>query len=91
MPDQIVEAYALSQESVRLMKEAIMRVLLAYPEGLKNSEIGRLLGVNADFLDDQQGWFCYTILKIMEQEKIVEQTESRGPWKLQQIVKKNKT
>ncbi len=68
-----------------------MRVLIAHPEGLKNSEIGRLLGVNADFLDDQQGWFCYTILKIMEQERIVEQPVPRGPWKLQQIVKMPKS
>jgi hypothetical protein len=64
------------------MKSAIIRVLADHPDGLKNSELGRRLGVNADFLDDQQGWFQYTVLKIMELERTVEQAKLRGPWRL---------
>lgn len=83
MPAQVnIEAYELAQEAVSLMKSAIIRILADSPEGLKNSEIGRRLGVNADFLDDQQGWFQYTVLKIMELERTVEQTKPRGPWRL---------
>ncbi|MBX3111948.1 MAG: hypothetical protein KF857_08060 [Fimbriimonadaceae bacterium] len=85
MPSPVnIEAYELAQEAVSLMKSAIIRVLADHPEGLKNSEIGRRLGVNADFLDDQQGWFQYTVLKIMELERTVEQPKSRGPWRLVQ-------
>jgi len=64
------------------MKSAIVRVLSDHPSGLKNSELGRRLGVNADFLNDQQGWFQYTVLKIMELERTVVQSKPRGPWKL---------
>jgi hypothetical protein len=83
MPSPVnIEAYDLAQEAVSLMKSAIIRVLADHPDGLKNSEIGRQLGVNADFLDDQQGWFQYTVLKIMELERTVEQAKPRGPWRL---------
>ncbi len=83
MPASInIEAYELAQEAISLMKSAIVRILTDHPKGLKNSEIGRSLGVNADFLDDQQGWFQYTVLKIMELERTVEQEKARGPWRL---------
>jgi hypothetical protein len=81
-PELNVEAYDLAQEGILLLKGAIIRVLADHPEGLKNSDIGRRLGVNADFLADQQGWFQYTVLKIMELERTVEQVRSRGPWRL---------
>jgi hypothetical protein len=76
------EAFRLAQESVALMKAAIYKLLANHPEGLKNSYIGRALGVNADFIDDQQGWFSYTVLKMMEIDRTVEQTKARGPWRL---------
>ena len=87
MTENEILAFAKAQEALALTKEAILRVLSQYPNGLKNSEIGRLLGVNADFLEEQSGWFCYTVLKIMEMDRSVEQTVPKGPWKLKQIVK----
>ncbi len=90
MTQHDVESYGLAQEAVCRMKEAVLRTLKAHPEGLRNSELGRLLGVNADFLGDQQGWFCYTILKIMELERIVEQPVPKGPWVLRNVVKISK-
>ncbi|HWP30817.1 MAG TPA: hypothetical protein VNK96_03690 [Fimbriimonadales bacterium] len=80
-----IEAYDLAQEGVILVKRAIRRVFQAHPEGLRNSVIGRLLGVNADFLEDQQGWFQYTVLKIMERERTVEQVKPRGSWRLMRM------
>lgn len=77
-----IEAYEMAQEAVTLMKSAIIRLLADNPAGLKGSEIGRMLGVNADFIEGNDGWFQWTILKIMELEKTVEQKKPRGPWTL---------
>lgn len=85
-----IEAYEMAQEAVTQMKSAIIRLLADNPEGLRNSDIGRMLGVNADFLDDQQGWFPYTVLKIMELERTVEQKKPRGPWTLRPVAKGSK-
>ncbi|MBS1723813.1 MAG: hypothetical protein JSS66_12775 [Armatimonadetes bacterium] len=85
-----VEAYEMAQEAVTLMKSAIIRVLLEHPDGLRNSEIGRLLGVNADFIEGNDGWFQYTVLKIMELDRTVEQKKPRGPWTLRSGGKESK-
>ena len=77
-----VEAYDMAQEAICLLKRAIIRVLSNHPDGLKAVEIGRALGTNADFLEDQPGWIQHTVLKILELERSVEQTTSRGPWRL---------
>lgn len=77
-----VEAYELAQKSVVLMKKAIVVLLTSSPNGMSNTEIGRRLGVNGDFLGNQSGWFAYTVLKIMEAEHTVVQVKSRGPWRM---------
>lgn len=64
------------------MKAAIAKTLANHPAGLKNAQIGRLLGVNADSIKDQDGWFQWTVLKFMEAEGTVTQTKERGPWVL---------
>jgi hypothetical protein len=79
-----IEAYELAQNALALLKSAIVRVLINHPEGLRATDIGRLLGVNGDFLKDQQGWFQYTVLKLMELERTVVQEKKGGPWTLPQ-------
>jgi hypothetical protein len=84
MPNELdIEAYDMAQEAVTLMKGAILRLLAKHPEGLKATDIGRMLGVNGDaFAKGQEGWFQWTILKIMEAERTVEQVKDRGPWRI---------
>jgi len=77
-----IEAYQMAQQAVSLMKIAIVRLLSESPEGLKNSDIGRRLGVNGDHLGGQPGWFPWTVLKMMELDRTVEQPVPKGPWKL---------
>lgn len=77
-----IEAYDLAQEAMACLKSAIIRLLAEHPEGMKAVDIGRALGTNADFLEDQSGWLQYTVLKILELERAVEQPVSRGPWRL---------
>lgn len=79
------EAYELAQDSFLLMKKAIVRLLADHPDGLKNAEIGRALGVNGDNLKDQAGWYPWTVLKQMELEGTVEQASERGPWRLKHL------
>lgn len=77
-----IDAYDMAQEALVMMKGAIVRLLIANPDGLKARDIGRLLGVNADVLEGQEGWFQWTVLKMMEAERTVEQPKERGPWML---------
>lgn len=80
-----LEAFGLAQDALSTMKQAIVMLLNEHEDGLQNAQIGRLLGTNGDFLEDQTGWFQWTVLKMLELESVVEQSEKRGPWKLKEI------
>lgn len=65
-----------------MLRIAVHRLLeSAPPEGLRNSEIGRSLGIYTGH-KGHQGHISRTILAMMEQEGVVKQQPESRHWKL---------
>jgi hypothetical protein len=73
--------YFLAQTAMAQLKAAIHQVLAEAPQGLKNSEIGRLLGIYMGHVD-HEGHIPRTCLALMESEGVVEQDKQTKLWKL---------
>ena len=64
------------------LKSAVYRVLLdAAPDGLRNVEIGKTLGIYTGHAK-HQGHIPRTLLAIMESEGVVEQDPATKYWRL---------
>lgn len=72
--------YFLAQTAMAQLKAAVHIVLgNAGPAGLKNSEIGRLLGIYTGHVE-HEGHIPRTLLAIMEAEGVVEQDKKTKVW-----------
>lgn len=73
--------YLLAQKAMAQLKAAIHMVLNDSPAGLKNSEIGRVLGIYMGHVE-HEGHIPRTLLAIMEAEGVVEQDGNTKVWTL---------
>lgn len=77
-----MEAYSLAQQAMQLLRIAIYKSLEASPdEGLRNSELGRVLGVYMGHAG-HQGHVTRTVLALMENEGAVVQDPENRKWRL---------
>ena len=53
---------SLAQEGLRQIETAILRLLDANPQGLRNADIARILGLNAAFRNRQRDYLTYSVL-----------------------------
>lgn len=75
-------AYAIAQEAITNLKVAIYQILMnAEPEGLKNVEIGKMLGIYMGH-KSHVGHIPRTLLALMENEGVVEQDSNTNTWRL---------
>lgn len=58
-----------AQRGLTLLKEAISELLTAKKEGLTNAEISTELDIQSDYLGAHQGYFCWSILGLLLNEK----------------------
>ena len=73
--------YAIAQRALADLKSAVYAVLRTAPgEGLRNADIGRLLGIYAGHIG-HEGHIPRTVLALMEEEGIVQQ-DSEKRWTL---------
>ena len=80
--DSTALAYADAQAAMASLKSAVYRVLLdAAPDGLKNVDVGKTLGIHAGHLR-HEGHIPRTLLAIMESEGVVEQDPATKSWRL---------
>lgn len=80
--DTRAEAYALAQESMAGLKAAVHRLLsTAPPDGWKNADLGRLLGIYSGHVG-HEGHISRTVLGMMEAEGTVVQDEASKKWRL---------
>lgn len=78
--------YADAQEAIKILKLAIYRVLLdAGAKGMKNAEVGRVLGIYAGH-EGHEGHIPRTLLGMMQSEGVVEQDQRTKSWRLRMIV-----
>ena len=77
----MTEAYLLAQRALADLKAAIHMTLKNGPrEGLRNADVGRLLGIYAGH-EGHEGHIPRTLLAFMEKEGVVEQSD-KMLWKL---------
>ena len=77
------EAYALAQRALADLKSAIYLALVSGPkEGLRNSDVGRLLGIYSGHIG-HEGHIPRTLLGLMESEGVVEQDDEKR-WRVRQ-------
>ena len=73
--------YFLAQTAMAQLKAAIHIVLSRNQGGLRNSEIGRELGIYMGHVE-HEGHIPRTLLAIMEAEGVVEQDKKTKIWKI---------
>lgn len=79
---QLGEAYRDAQVAMATLKSLVRQVLeLGPPEGLKNSEIGRSLGIYSGHVE-HEGHISRTLLAMLEQEGVVQQDSQTKVWSL---------
>lgn len=79
------EAYKLAQKALAEIKTAIYQVLINAPEeGLRNADIGRILGIGYGHSGRHQDHIPRVLLEIMTTEGVVIQNEKTKKWKLRE-------
>ncbi len=73
--------YFMAQTAIAQLKAAIHILLKRKQDGLRNSEIGRELGIYMGHVE-HEGHIPRTLLAIMEAEGVVEQDKKTKLWRL---------
>lgn len=73
------QAYLMAQTAIAQLKAAIHQILAASPDGLKNSDIGRLLGIYMGHVK-HEGHIPRTLLAMMEAEGVAVQDPKTKLW-----------
>ena len=67
-------AHAIAQEGLRLIENAILRLLEANPQGLRNFEIAELLGLRSNSSGNQRNYLTYSVLgNLIDEGKIAKE------------------
>lgn len=82
--------YHLAQTAMAQLKASVHMVLSKNPIGMKNSEIGRELGIYMGHVE-HEGHIPRTLLAIMEAEGVVEQDKKTKIWRLSPTSHKDDT
>lgn len=78
-------AYLSAQTALVQLKAAVRQVLSeAEPDGLRNADIGRALGIYMGHVE-HEGHIPRTLLALMEAEGVVEQDKSTKLWTLRKL------
>ena len=77
------EAYGRAQRAMLELKAAALSLLsTASSEGMKNSELGRSLGIYMGYGGQHQGCLMRTVLDLLEQEGSVTQDSDSLTWSI---------
>ena len=82
------KSYENAQTGLYLLKSAILDVIEANPEGIKNSELTRLLGLESDFNGNQRNYLTYSVLGLLIKENRVYRDELTKKFRLKFSQKK---
>ena len=71
-------AYTMAQAGLRQIEEAILRLLAANPQGLRNAQIAELLGLHSDFRGNQKDYLTSSVLGgLIAKETVVRNDETK--------------
>ena len=72
------DPHAMAQEGLQLIEQAIIRLLEASPQGLRNAQIADLLGLHSDFRGNQKDYLTYSVLGgLIAKEKVTRNDETK--------------
>ncbi len=68
----------LTQEGLRHIEDAIMRLLAAHPQGLRNAQIADALGLRSSIHDRQRDYLTYSVLGgLMARGAVTQDSETK--------------
>ena len=71
-------AHVLAQEGLRHIEQAILMLLDAHPDGLRNSGIADMLGLRFSIRDRQRNYVTYSVLGgLMSRGEVVQDPQTR--------------
>lgn len=69
--------YEKAQMGLGILKSAVMELAKANPEGIKNSDAAKCLGLQSDYGGGSKDYLTYSLLGLLMKEGRVERTEKR--------------
>ncbi|WFF42244.1 GIY-YIG nuclease family protein [Salinicola endophyticus] len=69
--------YEKAQMGLGILKSAIMELAKANPEGVKNSDAAKYLGLQSDYGGGSKDYLTYSLLGLLMKEGRIERTEKR--------------
>lgn len=71
-------ARVLAQEGLRHIEQAVLMLLDAHPNGLRNSQIADSLGLRSSIRDGQRNYLTYSVLGgLMARGQVVQNRETK--------------
>lgn len=67
-----------AQLGLELLKDAVLSLVSANPNGISNSDAASLLGLRSDYLGRQKDYLSYSVLGLLMREGKVERQGERG-------------
>ena len=69
--------YEKAQMGINLLKSAIMELAKANPEGIKNSDAAKYLGLQSDYGGGSKDYLSYSLLGILMKEGRLKRNEKK--------------
>lgn len=69
--------YEKAQMGLGILKSAVMELAKANPEGIKNSDAAKYLGLQSDYGGGSKDYLTYSLLGLLMKEGRIERTEKR--------------
>lgn len=67
--------YEKAQMALELIKASVMELILANPEGIRNSDVSKYLGLQSDYLGGSKDYLSFSILGILLKEQKISRIE----------------
>ena len=72
------DPHTMAQDGLQLIEQAIIRLLEANSQGLRNAQIADLLGLHSDFRGNQKDYLTYSVLGgLIAKEKVIRNDETK--------------
>ena len=72
------DPHTMAQEGLQLIEQAIIGLLEANPQGLRNAQIADLLGLHSDFRGNQKDHLTYSVLGgLIAKENVTRNDETK--------------
>jgi len=75
MPHGVIEK---AQLALSMLKDAVLQLIHANPEGLSNSDVASVLGLRSDYNGNQKDYLSYSVLGLLLRERKIIREKKGG-------------